>query len=345
MTPWSKVGPRKGPVPSLEPHTMPLDPHSHAGPAPSSPSASSAVPHAAGANRNDVAMLTVRMSRVEDALEQGGRSHLTTVLAGGAALLGFVATTLAWPLGNRLATIDETVRATAGLLTRSTAATDAALSRFEGRLTAQGETVDALTAAVAGVEAAGREMQAALVRLERHAGRTADGTDLVSRQLTNASLEFSTLRRELEAQFARHREAAATGRTEMLDAVATAIGRVEEGVLRQTTELKAQRDELDASTARMRRTQHRILGEATGAVTVQLEGLRQILDGLRREISDVDDRLPALAAESGTDTAATNPAAPEVAPLTVEESADADRGEPTAPVAEVATQPTDSVTD
>jgi hypothetical protein len=250
-------------------------------------------------SRLEVAQLVVRVARVEDEIDRGRSTTRSLAwLAGLAAALGFVTTSLTWQLGHRAEEIDAAIRSVAGLMKRSAAATDTAFRRIDATLAAQSAAGDKLAAAIASIEATGRQMQTALAELDRDADRGAEATGLIGRQLTDTALELSTLRRELDSQLERHHDAFVAGRGEMLEVVTASIDRVEGKLLRQAEELRSQREQVDASAARMRVTQQRMLGDATEAVAAQLDGLRQILAGLREEIAEEE---ATVALEAATD--------------------------------------------
>jgi len=329
-------------------------------------------------SRLEVAQLIVRVARVEDEINCGqGVTRSLAWLAGIAALLGFLTTSLTWQVSHRAAEIDSAIRSVAALMKRSAGATEVAFTKIDATLATQGVAAEKLAAAIASVEVTGRRMQEALADLDRDADHAAEATGLIGRQLTDTAIELSTLRRELDARLERHHDAFVAGRGEMLEAVTSSIGRVESGLLRQAEELRSQRQQVDASAARMRHTQQRMLGEATQAVAAQLEGLRQILDGLKVEIAegeatvaleaatrDLDPASPTivepvtgsdaaieaeLAAESPAEQAtldAVEEAASDRAVDAVSDAADAAGDEADAePVAEVAAEKADTVTE
>jgi hypothetical protein len=277
-------------------------------------------------SRLEVAQLVVRVARVEDEIDRGRATTRSLAwLAGLAAALGFVTTSLTWQLGHRAEEIDAAIRSVAGLMKRSAAATDTAFRRIDATLASQSAAADKLAAAIASIEATGRQMQTALTELDRDADRSAEATGLIGRQLTDTAIELSTLRRELDSQLERHHDAFVAGRGEMLEVVTASISRVEDKLLSQAEELKTQREQVDMSAARMRVTQQRMLGDATEAMAAQLDGLRQILAGLKEEIAE-EEATAAL--EAATDDLGTvtptivEPAAVPPADLDVELAAE-----------------------
>jgi hypothetical protein len=75
----------------------------------------------------------------------------------------------------------------------------------------------------------------------------------------------------------------------------------EETLLAQAAEFQQQKQLSDAAAERDRATRRAMLSEATQAFAVQVEGLREILDGLRVEAAAVDGTLPSESVKSAVD--------------------------------------------
>lgn len=267
----------------------------------------------------EVDRLAARVTRIEDeTLRDRAAGRSLFVLVGAAAVLGFVATTLTWRLGHRVAGIDGVVRGAAALLEQSTADSRAAVQRVEGTLQRQAAFLDGLAATLADIETAGREVQARLAALDRHVERHADAAAVNGRQLTELAIELGRFRRETETRLAKQHDDLVAGRGEMLQTLTASVAQVEGVMLRQAEELRTQREDMHAATVQMRTRQQRILGEATDAIAAQLDGLRQIIDCLRDESATgaavVAETVAAPAAVSTTvEPAETDAAAPGVA--------------------------------
>ena len=232
----------------------------------------------------DAAELGTRLARVEDDLEAGrGRSRSLAGLAAVTAAIAFLATSLVWQLGHRTAAIDRSMQEITALVSRSSATAEAAFTRIDGRLSEQSAKVDRIAAAVATVQAAGERAAVALEGLGIDAEVQVEVTGRISRQLTDAALEVAGLRSDVYDRFTQEHELAVAERAEMLRSVTAAISRVEREMLDQATELRLQREQLDVSARRLTDARRQMLAEATAAVGAQLDGLRQILDGLRSE--------------------------------------------------------------
>jgi hypothetical protein len=283
-------------------------------------------------------------------------------LAGSAAVLGFAATSLTWRLGDKAAVIDSGLRALTTLVERSTTDSQTAFRRVDGQLAAQAGAMADLAAALTTIKAAGRDTQTALAALERVATRDAEAVGQHGRHLSELTLEFARFRRDTEDRLAAHQDATRVGRDEMLAAVTKAIAGVEDVMRQQAEELRTQQQAMNAAAVQMRSRQQRLLGEATEAIAVQLDGLRQIVTRLQEE-TDADTPAgagvpPTVAVglplvEKAIDTETPVSGAPEQAAARDEESAvepKAEAAAETPPAAveaavEVATQPADTVTE
>jgi hypothetical protein len=308
--------------------------------------------------------ITTPATRLETDSGRGPAAQRPLVwLAGSAAVLGFAATSLTWRLGDKAAVIDGGLRALTTLVERSTADSQAAFRRVDGTLAAQATAVADLAATLATIEAAGRETQAALAALERVAARDTEAVGQHGRHLTELALEFARFRRDTEARLAAHQDAARVGRDEMLAAVTTAIAGVEDVMQRQAEELRTQQQDMNAAAVQMRSRQQRLLGEATEAIAVQLDGLRQIVACLQEEteegtvaVAETDvpptETAAVTAIENETETEAPVATTPDQAAAGDDESAapeaEASAETPPAaaePAAEVAREPAGTVTE
>lgn len=236
------------------------------------------------------AELGTRLARVEEDLQTGlGRSRSLTGLAAATALVAFLATSLVWQLGHRTAAIDRGLKEMTAFASRSASATDAALARIDGRLARESAQVDRIETALATVQSAGERALAALDGLDEEARSQVEVTGRISRQLTEAALEVAGLRRDVDLRFTREQDLAAADRAELLRSMTAAIGRVEREMVDQAAGLRVQKEQLDATSRRLVDTRRQMLAEATVAVGAQLEGLREILAGLRAETETVVD--------------------------------------------------------
>lgn len=243
-----------------------------------------------------------QLARVEEGLESVRARPLALAgLAAFTAMLGFLATILLLQVGRRTAAVSRDVTVLADLVERSRPVMDAAFERIEGRLSEQSAAVDHIAVTVGGMQAAADRTAAVLSGLGRDVAAQGEVAGRMSRQLTDAALETSALRRAMEERFTRERELAAQERAETLESVTAAITRVERVLTDQAVELRVQREQLDASARRLTDARRQALAEATTAVGMKLDGLRQILDGLRTEAESSGDAPPVNAASTPAD--------------------------------------------
>jgi hypothetical protein len=279
----------------------------------------------------DMSWLVACMSRMEKEVARGQAADRSRAwVAATAAVLGFVATTLVWRLGHKVAVIDTAVHRVAAVLERTTAGTEAGLRRIDGTLTAQATAVGDLTATIAGIEALARQTQATLAAVETQARHNAEATGLCGRQLVALALDVARFRHETDSRLAKHHDAMLTGRAEIVRAVEASIAEVEAAVIRQADDLRARQEGMNAASVQLRTKQQRMLGEATEAIATQLDGLRQIVDALR------DETLTGVEQPVSQPVAGDEPAAAASPPETAGQPAET-AGEQ--PVAEVAAEP------
>lgn len=278
-------------------------------------------------------------------------------LAALTAILGFVATGLLLQLGRRTAAVTGDLAALVGVVGRSQTAMEAAFARIDGQISAQTAAVDRIAAVAGGAQASGERTFALLTGLSRSMAEQGELAGEIRRQLADAALERSNLRRAMDERFARERELAATEQAEMLAAVTAAMARVERVMTDQAAELHTRREDLDASARRLADVRRQALVEVTTAVGMNLEGLRQILDGLRQETlsagaapaagvaAEVCTEAGAPAGTAATEEAAggEKPTAPAVAPPEPDVSTTSATGNGRSTVPEVAGREQDHV--
>jgi len=297
-------------------------------------------PHAEGpaSRAGDMSWLAACMSRVEKEIVRGQEADRSRAwVAATAAVLGFVATTLVWRLGHKVAVIDAAVHRVAAVLERTTAGTEAGLRRIDGTLTAQATAVGDLTATIAGIEALARQTQATLAAVETQTRHNAEAAGLCGRQLVELALDVARFRHETDSRLAKHHDAMLTGRAEIVRAVEASIAEVEAAVIRQADDLRARQEGMNAASVQLRTKQQRMLGEATEAIATQLDGLRQIVDALRDE-TPIGAEQPVSRPVAGDEASAAAPP-PETAGQRPETAGQPAETAGDQPVAEVAAEP------
>ena len=276
--------------------------------------------------RYEVVELNTRMARVEDELQQqSGRGKSLTILGGVVAALSFLSTTVVWQISHRAAAIQTAVGESTLLVQQAAAAAQVTSEQFSADLAAQTAIMSRVAGVLADVEASGRQAQTALAALGRDATTQIEGTERIRDQLVIANNGLAEIRRDVADRLARHQQIDAGERAALLRNINDSMTRVESVMVDQATELQSQKQQLDASALRLHETRRMMLGEATQAVSVQLEGLRQILDGLR---ADTPTATTAADATTREPDARTEPVAVETA-STPEPAAAADSDEVT----------------
>jgi hypothetical protein len=252
--------------------------------------------------RYEVAELNTRMARVEDELQQQtGRGKSLTVLGGVVALLSFLSTTVVWQISHRAAAIQTAVGESTLLVQQAAAAAQVSSEQFSTDLAAQTAIMNRVAGVLADVEAAGQKTQTALAALGKDASTQLEDTQRIRDQLVIANNGLAEIRRDVADRLARHQQIDAGERATLLRNINDSMTRVESVMLGQASELQTQKQQLDASALRLHETRRMMLGEATQAVSVQLEGLRQILDGLRSDTPDATATTTAETVEGETE--------------------------------------------
>jgi hypothetical protein len=119
--------------------------------------------------------------------------------------------------------------------------------------------------------------------------------------LIRSTSAISQTRQEILERLAVHTDRNATVRDAMIRHVNDAITQMEQALLAQAADFQQQKQISDAAAERDRATRRALLSEATQAFAVQVEGLREILDGLRVEAAAVDATLPVESVKSAAD--------------------------------------------
>jgi len=238
--------------------------------------------------RCEVVELNTRMARVEGELQQQtSRGKSLTVLGSVVAVLSFLSTTVVWQISHRAAAIQKAVAESTLLVQQSAAAAQATATQFSADISAQTEIMNRVAGALADVEAAGQKTHTTLAALGRDASTQLDNMQRIRDQLVIANNGLTEIRRDVADRLARHQQIDAAERVTLLRNVNESMARVERVMLDQAADLQTQKQKLDTSAVRLHETRRMMLSEATQAVSVQLEGLRQILDGLRSDARDV----------------------------------------------------------
>ena len=242
-----------------------------------------------------------RMSQMEEETRRNGNAARFLPAASiVVAAFSFMLTTVVWRLVHQTSAVEAAVQESIDGINRFSAANSDELSRLHDGLARQNAAAVALEARLAKVESTG------VASLERMQSLGADmagqwaAADQVRQELTRATTAISQTRQEIMERLAVHADRNAVARDAMIRQVNEAI--TQRTLLAQATDFQQQKQQFDAAAERDRATRRAMLNEATQAFAVQVEGLRQILDGLQVEAGEVGVTLtpdaPKAAAES-----------------------------------------------
>jgi hypothetical protein len=207
------------------------------------------------------------------------------------AAFAFMLTTVVWRLVYQTSAVEAAVHESIASINRFGAANSEELARLHEGLAQQTSAAVELQARLARVESSGTTALERIQALGADMARQWAFADQVRNELTRATDGISQTRQEILERLAVHTERNATARDAMIREVNAAITQMEQSLLAQAEDFQNQKQQFDAAAERDRATRRVMLHEATQAFTVQVEGLRQILDGLRVDSATVDSGL------------------------------------------------------
>lgn len=207
------------------------------------------------------------------------------------AAFAFMLTTVVWRLVYQTSAVEAAVHESIASINRFGAANSEELARLHEGLAQQTSAAVELQARLARVESSGTAALERIQTLGADMARQWAFADQVRNELTRATDGISQTRQEILERLAVHTERNAIARDAMIREVNAAIIQMEQSLLAQAEDFQNQKQQFDAAAERDRATRRVMLHEATQAFTVQVEGLRQILDGLRVESATVDGGL------------------------------------------------------
>jgi hypothetical protein len=234
-----------------------------------------------------------RISQVEDEVRRSG-SHLRFLPAASivVAAFSFMLTTVVWRLVHQAGAVEAAVHESIVGINRFSAANSEELARMQEGIAGQVAATNLLEARLARVETAGVAGLERIRSLGTDMARQWAVTDQVRLELDRAATSISQTRQELLERLAVHADRNALARDAMIREVNAAITQMEKSLLAQVEDLQQQKQQFDAAAERDRATRRVMLHEATQSFSVQVEGLRQILDGLRVQAAAVDGATP-----------------------------------------------------
>jgi hypothetical protein len=268
-----------------------------------------------------------RLARIEDELRETVESTrflpAATVVVAAAS---FMLTTFVWRLIHQTAGVEAAVRDSIAISGDADAATIEELARLRNDIAGQAAVTVRLEQRLARVESNAAATLVGLDTLSSDVARQATASDQILREIAATSTGVGDTRREVLDRITGHARQQASDRDSIVGEMNVAMQRIEQSMVAQAQDVREQQRQLEAAAERARAARQAMLHEATQSVSVQLDGLRQLLDGLRAETG------PAPTASSGVDdgTAAKKPAAVSAtAPAATAEPDVASRGKDT----------------
>ena len=243
-----------------------------------------------------------RISLVEDEVRRSG-NHVRFLPAASivVAAFSFMLTTVVWRLVHQTSAVEAAVQESIVGINRFSAANSDELARLHEGLARQATAAVELEARLASMESSGVATLTRIQSLGTDMARQWAVADQVRQELIRSTAAISQTRHEILERLAVHTDRNATARDAMIRHVNAAITQMEETLLAQAADFQQQKQVSDAAAERDRATRRAMLSEATQAFAVQVEGLREILDGLRVEAAAVDGTLPSESVKSAVD--------------------------------------------
>lgn len=245
-----------------------------------------------------------RMSQVQDEARRNG-SYVRFLPAASlvVAAFSFMLTTVVWRLVHQTSAVEAAVQESIVGINRFSAASSREWARLHDAVAAQAAAAERLDARLSGVESAGIAGLERIRELHAEMTRQSAVTEQVRQELARAASGVSQSRQDILERLAVHADRSATDRDAMIRDVNAAIAEVEQSLLTQAENFQQHKQQFDAVAERDRATRRAMLQEATRAVSLQVEGLRQILDGLQVEAGVVAGTVDSEPAGPATEPA------------------------------------------
>jgi len=244
-----------------------------------------------------------RMSQLEEDTRGGSATRFLPAMSIVVAAFSFMLTTVVWRLVHQTSAVEAAVHESIVGINRFSAANSEELSRLHEDLARQNASVMALEARLGRVESTGVASLERMQSLGSDIDRQWVAADQVRQELERATAAISQTRLEVMERLAVHADRNAAARDAMIRQVNAAITQMEQTLLAQATDFQQQKQQFDAAAERDRATRRAMLNDATQAFAVQVEGLRQILDGMRVEAGEVGNAMTPDATKAATETA------------------------------------------
>jgi len=244
-----------------------------------------------------------RMSQLEEDARSGSAARFLPAASIVVAAFSFMLTTVVWRLVHQTSAVEAAVQESIVGINRFSASNSEELSRLHEDLARHDAAVVALEARLGRVESTGVASLERMQSLGTDMARQWATADQVRQELDRATTAISQARLEIMERLAVHADRNAAARDAMVRQVNAAITQMEQTLLAQATDFQQQKQHFDAAAERDRATRRAMLSEATQAFAVQVEGLRQILDGMRVESGDVGGTFTPETSKAATESA------------------------------------------
>jgi hypothetical protein len=212
------------------------------------------------------------------------------------AAFSFMLTTVVWRLVHQTGAMESAVHESIVEMQRFGVSQGEEMTRMRDEVARHATATSRMAARLADVEAASVASLERMQTLAAEVSRQWTAADGVRQELGRATAAIAQTRQEVLERMAIHADRNAQARDAMIREVNLAIEHMERALLAQVEDFQQQKQQFDAAAERDRATRRAMLTEATEAFSVQVDGLRKLLDGLRVEAEAVEGIGPGAAA-------------------------------------------------
>jgi hypothetical protein len=217
------------------------------------------------------------------------------------AAFSFMLTTVVWRLVRQAEAVEAAVHVGIAGLDRLGAVTTAEMADVRRGLAGQRSAVERLESRLARVESVATAGNERIQSFGTDVARQWASAEQMRLELERAATGIAQTRQEILERLAVHADRNAAARDVMVREVHAAISDMERSLLEQAEEFQHRKQQLDAAAERDRAVRRAMLQEATQSFSLQVEGLRQILDGLRAQAAVVDGEAAGESAKTTTE--------------------------------------------
>lgn len=221
--------------------------------------------------------------RRDDDRRDSGPSRLLAVTGVAVAACSFALTTVVWRLANQTSAVEAAVHEGLAGIDRLGATSGREMALLRDTLEGQAAATHALDRRLAVIEETGRAEIERVQAIAAQLARQEAVSEQVRQELARSAASVVQARQEILERIAVHADRNAAARDAMIREVSGCIAHMERALIAQAEDFHVQKRQFDAAAERDRATRRAMLHEATQAFAVQVEGLRQMLDGLRIE--------------------------------------------------------------